>query len=55
MFLLLLTAFCAMSILAICSIEPARRAFMEVMAISVIFGFSLVLVLVIYLGAQALG
>ena len=55
LFLLLLFALGVMSILAICSIEPARRAFLEGMAISVIFGFSLVVAVVIYMGVQALG
>ncbi len=55
MFLFLLLALGALGALAICSVEPARRTFLEGMAISVLLGFSVVVAIVIYLGAQALG
>ena len=55
LFPLLLFALGAMSLLAICSIEPARRAFLEGMAISVVFGFSFIVAVVVYMGIQALG
>lgn len=55
MFLFLLLALGAMGVLAICSIEPVRRTFLEGMAITVLFGFTIVVAVVIYLGAQALG
>ncbi|WP_299842315.1 hypothetical protein [uncultured Roseovarius sp.] len=53
-FILLMFVLCAMGILAICSIEPVRRTFLEGMAITVLFGFSLIVAVVIYLGFQAI-
>lgn len=53
-FILLLFALGAMGILAICSIEPVRRTFLEGMAITVLFGFSFIIAVVIYLGLHAL-
>ncbi|MFD1158088.1 hypothetical protein [Roseovarius aestuarii] len=54
LFIFLLFALCAMGVLAICSIEPARRTFLEGMAITVLFGFSFIIAVVIYMGLQAL-
>lgn len=55
LFVVLLFTLGLMGILAICSIEPARRTFLEGMAITVVFGFSFIVAVVIYLGFQALG
>ncbi len=54
LFPILLVALGLLGVLTIFSIEPARRTFMEGMAISVIFGFSVVVAVVIYMAVQAL-
>lgn len=54
-FPILLLALGAMGLLAICSVEPARRSFLEGMAITLIFGFSFLVAAIIYLSTQALG
>ena len=54
-FPILLLVLGAMGVLAICSVEPARRTFLEGMAITVLFGFSFIVAAVIYLSIQTLG
>ena len=55
LFPILLVALVLLGVLSIFSIEPARRTFLEGMAITVIFGCSLVVALVIFMAIQALG
>ncbi len=55
LFTLLLISLGAMGVLAICSVEPVRRTFLEGMAITVLFGFSFTVAAMICLGLQAAG
>ncbi len=54
LFPILLVALGLLGVLTIFSIEPARRTFLEGMAITVIFGFSFVVAVVVYMAIQAL-
>ncbi|MEO3414752.1 hypothetical protein AAFO92_08865 [Roseovarius sp. CAU 1744] len=55
LFPILLVALMLLGVLSIFSIEPARRTFLEGMAITVILGCSFVVAVVIYMALQALG
>lgn len=55
LFPILLMALILLGVLSIFSLEPARRTFLEGMAITVIFGCSFVVAVVIYMAVQALG
>ena len=55
LFPILLVALMLLGVLSIFSIEPARRTFLEGMAITVILGCSFVVAVVIYMALQSLG